>query len=146
MIIKISHFYSIVPMKLWTVCFGWQGQVWCHQYHSHVIPVNKVPEQSQNRVATVSIGPILGQLWHIAAYLKQHGWLLLISLYIYFIIWPLQWWFCVNINKSVIMVIVVSINSSSSGQNGCHFADDILKCIWIKGKICIMIQSLLLRV
>ena len=31
-------------------------------------------------------------------------------------------------------------NSSSPGQNGRHFQDDILKCIWMNGKFCILIQ------
>ena len=30
--------------------------------------------------------------------------------------------------------------NSSPGQNGCNFADDILKCIFIDGMFCISIQ------
>ena len=31
-------------------------------------------------------------------------------------------------------------NSSPSAQDGCHFKDDIFKCIYIKEKICISIK------
>ena len=33
-----------------------------------------------------------------------------------------------------------SINSSLPGQNGCHFADDILKGIRVNEKICILVE------
>ena len=31
-------------------------------------------------------------------------------------------------------------NSSPPGQNGCHFADEILKCISMNEKLCILIK------
>ena len=32
------------------------------------------------------------------------------------------------------------INSSPPGQNGCHFADDIFRCIFVNEKFCILIK------
>ena len=32
------------------------------------------------------------------------------------------------------------INSSPSGQNGCHFTDDIFRCIFVNEKFCILIK------
>ena len=32
------------------------------------------------------------------------------------------------------------VNSSPPGQNGCHFTDNILKCIFVNEKLCILIQ------
>ena len=32
------------------------------------------------------------------------------------------------------------VNSSLPGQNGCHFADNIFKCIFVNEKFCILIQ------
>ena len=39
--------------------------------------------------------------------------------------------------------ILEEINSSPPGQNGCHFTDDIFKCIFINEKFCISIWILL---
>ena len=36
--------------------------------------------------------------------------------------------------------IYASLNSSPPGQNGCHFADDIFKCIFMNEKFSILIQ------
>ena len=36
--------------------------------------------------------------------------------------------------------VFVYINSSSPGQNGRHFANDIFKCIFVNEKCCILIQ------
>ena len=33
-----------------------------------------------------------------------------------------------------------TFNSSSPGQNGCHFADDIFRCIFVNDKLCIVIK------
>ena len=33
-----------------------------------------------------------------------------------------------------------SVNSSPSGQNGHHFADDIFRCIFVNEKFCILIK------
>ena len=33
-----------------------------------------------------------------------------------------------------------AINSSPHGQNGCHFANDIFRCIFVNGKFCILIK------
>ena len=35
---------------------------------------------------------------------------------------------------------VFTFNSSSSGQNGCHFVDDIIRCIFVNEKFCIFIK------
>ena len=35
---------------------------------------------------------------------------------------------------------IKTFNSSSPGQNGRHFADDIFKYIFMKGKFCILIR------
>ena len=40
------------------------------------------------------------------------------------------------------VLIFIQFNSSSLGQNGHHFADDIFKCIFINEKFCISIQIL----
>ena len=34
----------------------------------------------------------------------------------------------------------LNLNSSPPGQNGCHFADDISKCIFMNAKFCTSIQ------
>ena len=34
----------------------------------------------------------------------------------------------------------VHINSSSPGQNGCHFTDDIFRCIFVNDRFCILIE------
>ena len=36
----------------------------------------------------------------------------------------------------------VMINSSSHGQNGGHFADDVFLCIFVNEKFCILIKNL----
>ena len=38
------------------------------------------------------------------------------------------------------VVLVTAINSSSPGQNGCHFADDMFRCILMNEKFCISIK------
>ena len=34
----------------------------------------------------------------------------------------------------------ILVNSSPSGQNGCHFADDSFRCIFVNEKFCILIK------
>ena len=36
--------------------------------------------------------------------------------------------------------MIMSINSSPTGQNGPHLRDDILKCIFVNEKFCILIN------
>ena len=36
--------------------------------------------------------------------------------------------------------MIKSYNSFPPGQNGCHFADDIFRCIFVSEKICILIE------
>ena len=33
------------------------------------------------------------------------------------------------------------VNSSPPWQNGCHFADDIFRCIFVNEKFCILIKN-----
>ena len=33
------------------------------------------------------------------------------------------------------------VNSSSPGQNGRHYADDIFRCIFVNEKFCILIKN-----
>ena len=40
---------------------------------------------------------------------------------------------------------VIVINSSPPGQNGCHFADDILRCIFMNEKFSILIFKISLK-
>ena len=40
----------------------------------------------------------------------------------------------------IMITTLVVFNSSPPGQNGHHFADDILKCIFMNKKFCISIQ------
>ena len=35
---------------------------------------------------------------------------------------------------------IAGFNSSTTGQNGCHFADGILRCILVGEKCCILIK------
>ena len=56
---------------------------------------------------------------------------------------------CLNIMLDHDLTISFAINSSHSGQNGRHFADDIFKCIFLTENVCILIAfhwSFLLRV
>ena len=36
---------------------------------------------------------------------------------------------------------LMELNSSPPGQNGCHFADDLLKCIFVNEKFYILIKK-----
>ena len=38
------------------------------------------------------------------------------------------------------MIVGISVNSSPPGQNGCHFTDDIFRCIFMNDKFCILIK------
>ena len=40
-----------------------------------------------------------------------------------------------------ILVCTDSINSSSPGQNGCHFADNIFKNVFVNERFCILIKN-----
>ena len=59
-----------------------------------------------------------------------------------------KWWYNHNKTKHNKMVViyygiyysVLGINSSPPGQNGCHFADDIFRCIFVNEKFCILIK------
>ena len=44
------------------------------------------------------------------------------------------------VNQLEIVVARVYVNSSSPGQNGRHFADDIFSCIFVNEKFCILIK------
>ena len=35
---------------------------------------------------------------------------------------------------------IMHFNSSPPGQNGCHFADNVLRCIFVNEKLCILIK------
>ena len=59
------------------------------------------------------------------------------------IIWEVrQVKICGNIEPCPHASIVLRecINSYPPGQNGCHFTDDIFKCIFVNGKFCILIK------
>ena len=36
---------------------------------------------------------------------------------------------------------IIAVNSSPPGQNGCHFADDISRCIFMNENFCILIRN-----
>ena len=44
------------------------------------------------------------------------------------------------VNQLEIVVAGVYVNSSSPGQNGSHFAEDIFRCIFMNEKFCILIK------
>ena len=45
-----------------------------------------------------------------------------------------------NMRMTIFEALAKSFNSSSQGQNGRHFADDIFRCIFVDEKLCILIK------
>ena len=46
-------------------------------------------------------------------------------------------------NLYLSFILENDVNSSPSGQNGRHFADDILRCLFVNEKFCILIEMAL---
>ena len=45
-----------------------------------------------------------------------------------------------NIDIAEENVVCLGLNSSPTGQNGCHYADDIFRCNFVNEKFCILIE------
>ena len=78
--------------------------------------------------------PYLGSTLNVKAAESQHW----VRLFGYFGAKPLQdqsWW-----PRSILTYDITKWINSSPGQNGCHFADIIFRCIFMNEKVCILIQ------
>ena len=42
--------------------------------------------------------------------------------------------------RDILFISQTHIKSSFPGQNGCHCADDIFRCIFVNEKLCILIK------
>ena len=60
---------------------------------------------------------------------------------------PVHWHMHHQASKSYKLMLQslkpMAVNSSPPGQNGCHFTDDIFRCIFVNEKSCILIKILL---